>query len=211
MKEKMESLLAKVDALSLRERVFLFLSVLVCCVAVSDALWLSPAMATNRKLVQQFGAQASELTRLRTELMLVAQPTDPSKAVRDDIAQAERQLNVLNAEINTLLPNAQSGPALEEVLVQFLRSHSNLTLLGLTTLSTDPASGTPAAAAPLPAGLTRKGLELKVSGPFSELVSYVKKLETSLPTLRWGTMELKGDATPPELTLQVYVLGVQSL
>ena len=211
MKEQLRALLAKIDALSLRERIFVFLSVLACCLAAADALWLSPAMATNKKLVQQFGAQAAELTRLREEFRLVAQPVDPSKAVRDDIALADRRLDALKDEINTLLPRARGGPALEEVMVQFLRRHPGLTLQGLVTLQADTASGAAASVtSTLPTGLTKKGLQLKVSGPYPELVRYVQQLEYTLPALRWGSLVLKSDSQPPELTLQVFVLGVQS-
>jgi len=59
--------------------------------------------------------------------------------------------------------------------------------------------------------MTKKGLELRISGPYPALVRYVQQLETALPALRWGSMTLKSEVQPPELTLQVFVLGVQPL
>jgi MSHA biogenesis protein MshJ len=50
---------------------------------------------------------------------------------------------------------------------------------------------------------------LRVAGPYPSLIRYVKSLETALPQLRWGEMQLKANKTPPELTLTVYVLGVR--
>jgi hypothetical protein len=38
---------------------------------------------------------------------------------------------------------------------------------------------------------------------------YVKTLETAMPALRWGALTLKSEKQPPELKLQVYVVGVQ--
>jgi len=214
-KLRMEAMLVKIDAMSLRERVFLFLSVIACGLALADMLWLTPLMASNKKLVQQFAAQAAELGRLRDELKVVAQPVDPSKAVRDDIAAANARLDALNEDISALLPRAKNGPDLEQVLVQFLRSQPGLTLLGLKTLQTEvapaAAAGAAVSAGALPAGMTRKGLELRISGPYAELVRYVQQLETALPALRWGSMALKSEVLPPELTLQVFVLGVQPL
>ena len=55
--------------------------------------------------------------------------------------------------------------------------------------------------------LLRRGLELSVSGSYAELVRYVNTLESALPTLRWGTLHLKSAKQPPELTLQVFVVG----
>jgi MSHA biogenesis protein MshJ len=101
---------------------------------------------------------------------------------------------------------AEGGPAIEQALVQFLRRQEGLTLLSTGTVKQD-APAAPATGASAPA-LSRRGLELSVSGSYAELVRYVKTLENALPTLRWGTLQLKATKQPPELTLQVYVVGV---
>ncbi len=214
MKQQWALLQQRIDALSLRERIFLFVSVIALVLALADVLWLSPAKTAYKQLAQRFASQSAELDRLRTELRSVAQPVDPAKVVRDDIAAANTRLETLNNEIKDLVPLAQNGPALEQVLVQFLRRQDGLVLLGLTTAKPEatPAtggmpSGVPGASSP--GGLTKKGLELRVSGPYAELVRYVKTLEGALPALRWGAMQLKSEKQPPELSLQVYVVGVQ--
>jgi MSHA biogenesis protein MshJ len=58
-------------------------------------------------------------------------------------------------------------------------------------------------------GIQRRGLELKVAGPYADLTRYVQSLEQALPRLRWGSMQLAVDKQTPELTLRVYVLEVQ--
>jgi MSHA biogenesis protein MshJ len=191
--------------------------VLACFLAVVDAVWLSPVATVTKKLAAQLTTQEAELARLRAELVTASQPVDVTKQVREEIAKADVTLEMLNADIEILLPKSKNGPVLEDVLVQFLRKHEGLTLMGLNTLASQPAAN----AAPVPiaktgaatalAELSRKGLELKVKGPYAQLIAYVQKLETALPYLRWGGMQLKSEAQPPELTLQVYVLGVNTL
>lgn len=208
MKKQWQQLMERVDALSLRERIFLFVSVIALALALADVLWLSPAQTAYKQLTQRFASQSSELDRLRTELRTIAQPVDPAKVVRDDIAAANLRLEALNTEIKALVPMAQNGPALEQVLVQFLRKQDGLVLLGLNTAKPETSTANGAAAAS-PTGLTKRGLELRVAGPYAELVRYVKTLESALPSLRWGAMQLKSEKQPPELSLQVYVVGVQ--
>jgi MSHA biogenesis protein MshJ len=206
MKEQFEKLLDRIDALSLRERIFLSISVLACLLGLLDLLWLSPVQSAHRALTQRFGTQNTELTRLRDELRLASVPVDPSKIVKEDLATAVRRLEALNAEINTLLPMAQGGQGLEAVLVQLLRKQDGLTLLGLSTLKPEAAGA--GAGASLD-GLTKRGLELRLSGAYPELVRYLQTLETGLPSLRWGAMELKSEKQATELSLQVYAVGVQ--
>ena len=201
---------ARVDALSLRERVFLFVSVLAVGLAAGDSLWLSPAQVAYKQVTQRFATQNSELVRLRAELGAAGQPVDASKAVRAEIEAESVKLDALSRDIKAIAPLAEGGPALEQVLVQFLRRHDGLTLLGVGTMQQDLATAPANAAQVAGVGVVKRGLELRVSGPYAELVRYVKALENALPSLRWGPMLLKSDKQQAsELTLQVYVVGAQ--
>jgi MSHA biogenesis protein MshJ len=195
---------ARIDALSLRERVFLFLSVLVCCVAVVDVFWLSPAQSTHQQLTQRFEKQSAELQRARDALKTMAKPVNGSQAVRDEIAGVKSRLDAVNQNIKEVLPTAAQATPLAQVLVPLLRRHEGLTLLRTTAVAPEPATK----AAPA-GGLTRQGVELTVSGSYAELTRYVQTLEQTLPYVRWGVMKLKSDKLPPELTLQLFLVGLQ--
>jgi MSHA biogenesis protein MshJ len=213
MKEQFQQLVQRIDALSMRERIFLFLSVLVCVLALADFVWFTPAQTAHKALLQRFAAQSAELDRLRGELGGAAVPNDPGKVAREELQAVNARLVEINTEIGGLAPSDQKAPALEQVLQRLLRRQEGLTLLSLETLKTEAsgAATTTAAtpAAPAMAGLTKRGLVLRVAGPYAELVRYVQALESALPGLRWGPMELKTDKPLNELTLQVYAVGVQ--
>lgn len=215
MKQWWQKQAVRIDALSLRERIFLFLSIMVCCLAAADTFWLSPAQLAYHEATQRFTAQSAELTRMRGELSAMAQPVDANKAVRDDIAAANLRLDAINADIRAVAPLAEGGPAMEQALVQFLRRQEGLTLVSTGTAKTEPlvmvkgSATTPTAPAAPEAGVSRRGLELTVSGSYAELVRYVRTLEGALPTLRWGALQISAAKQTPELKVQVYVLGVQ--
>lgn len=210
MMEQWQTLLARVDALSMRERIFLLLSVFVCVLAAADFIWFTPATVGHRLLVQRFSAQSGELDRLRSELRLSGLPTDAGKQARDDKQALADRLQEINAELANAAPTDAKGPALESVLQRLLRRQEGLTLLSLETVNqaTAPAQAG-AANTGLPAGMSKRGLEIRIAGPYAELVRYVQALETALPGLRWGNMELKADKRVSELTLRVYAVGVQ--
>lgn len=197
---------ARIDALSLRERMFLFFSVLLVLLATVDVLWLTPAQATYRQTQQSYAAQNAELLRLRTDLAGLSHPVDASQPLRDQVAAADQRVAALRQEIEALAPtSATGGQGLEAVLVQFLQRRPGLRLVSSGTVAQESKAGD-AAAVP---GLARRGLQLKVSGPYAELARYVKTLEHALPQLRWGPMQLVVKQQMPELTLQVYVLEVR--
>lgn len=208
MKKQWELLAARIDAMQLRERVFLFLALIITGLALADTLWLTPAQAAQKQAKQRFETQATELRRLREELRSVSQTVDPSKAVRDEIAAANLRLDAINQDIQAVAPLAEGGPAIEQTLVQFLRRQEGLTLLRTETLKQEtpvPVGAAPATGA-VPT-LQRRGLELSVAASYADLVRYVQTLENALPTLRWGSLQIKTTAQAPEMTLQVFVVG----
>jgi MSHA biogenesis protein MshJ len=201
----------RINGLSTRERVFLFLSVLVCLLAIADTFWMTPAQNAQRQLVQKFTAQSGELDRLRSELAVQGVPKDANRDARAELAQLQAQIGSINADINTFVPVTSGGPNLEQVLLQFLRRQDGLTLVSTGTLKEDLGDSAmlKALTSAMSGGLIRRGLELRVAGPYPQLIQYVKTLEAALPNLRWGTMQLKSDTQGTELTLRVYVLGVR--
>ena len=205
MTQQLQLLLQRIDALSLRERIFLFLSVFVCVLVAADFVWFTPAQTAHKALLQRFAAQSSELDRLRGELAVSGVPNDPAKAARAELHELNARLAERTTELAGLAPKDQKGPALEQVLQRMLSRQEGLTLLSLDTLSPE-APGSPSAAS---TGLRKHGLVLRVAGPYTGLVQYVQALETALPGLRWGPMELKTDKRVTELSLQVYAVGVQ--
>ncbi len=202
----------RINALSLRERVFLFLAVIASCMALADVLWLSPAQVAHKQLTQRFEKQSADLQRAREELKTVAQPADAGRAARDEIAAINTQLESVNLSIKEVLPDTARATPLAQALGQLLRRHAGLTLVRTSAMAPEVVTiepGQVAGAAALPVGLTRQGIELTVAGAYPDLTQYVKTLESAMPQVRWGVMTLKSDTLPPELTLQLFLLGVQ--
>lgn len=288
--------LARIDALSMRERAMIFVTVLGTFLVLADSLWLSPAQLRQKQLELSFKKQSGELSELRKQLLL-SMPVKPS-AGSELSATSERmglvrQLETVNSEIASMT----AAPAIDlpKVLVQFLRRQEGLTLERAATLDfANPKAGAgflavssvgtaaglqspemalnslnmvspqvapgkdsgpfreaaalvekvlPLATQKAASGsiaqqlknlnvagtaqptavqdgksslmeptraetgnLSRRGMELTVSGPYLELMRYVQTLEKALPALRWGQMKLVSDKATSRLTLQVFLV-----
>lgn len=204
---------ARIDALSLRERAFLFLSVLAAGMALVDVLWLSPAQVAHQQLTQRFEKQNTELQRLRDALKSVARPVDKNQTLHSELADINQRLETVNQSLKEATLAPAQVTRLEQVLVQLLRRQEGLTLVLTSAVApeaatTKAAQGAAAGGATTPPGLTRQGVELTVSGSYAELTRYVQTLETTLPNVRWGVMKLRSDKLPPQLTLQLFLVGV---
>lgn len=205
MKAWWAKLAARIDAMSLRERAFLFFALIVLVMILVDTLWLSPVQTQHRQITQRVETQSTELQRLQQELQNSGGPSGPAQKVRDDLALVRERLEQVNQEIAKLPQTQADETPLTKVLVHFLRRHEGLMLVRTATLGGDGKTQQPASTA-----VTRQGLELTVAGPYHELARYVQTLERALPALRWGTMRLTGDRQTSELTLQVWLIGSAS-
>ena len=199
----------RLNALGLRKRVLLFLSIIIICALLVEVLWVSPAQAAHKTLQQRFDEQSTELQRTRAEFESLAAPVDTQKILRDEIAAIKISLAAVNRTISSVssVVDKASLP-LAQVLVQSLRQHQGLKLLRTSMGTPKMTSGKATQMeAEVSRRLTQQNVELTVSGPYFELMRYVQTLEKALPHVRWGSMKLKSENPPTELTLQLFVVG----
>ena len=208
MTNRWKILAARIDALSLRERAFLFLSLIAVCVALADLLWLSPARAAHTRARQEFATANTELQRLREAVRERPNAADPAQLVRADLARVQAQIDAVNGEMAMQSGPTKASVSLQEVLVHFLGKQTALSLVHAGSLPSEAAlAGT--AQGGRPGAIQRQGVEVTVSGPYADLVRYVHALEVAMPDLRWGTMKLAAEQRPAQLSLQVFLVAAQ--
>jgi MSHA biogenesis protein MshJ len=208
MKELWLAQMARLDSLSLRERIFLFLSILLSCAAIVDTLWLSPAQGVHKQLRLRLEQQGPELQNLREALRSGPNQTSAAQSAQLELDQTLVQIEQVNQSIRQLLPGVMGAAPLTQALVHLLRHHDGLTLVRTSALAPELAGpGNSNGVTSLPVGLTRQGVSLTVAGPYTELTRYVASLELAMPYVRWGVMTLTVDKGVPELTLQLFLIG----
>jgi MSHA biogenesis protein MshJ len=204
MKADWKKHLARINALSLRERVMLFASVAFVMVALADTLVWSPAAAKRKSLVAEQATAAKELDTLRqrlTDASTTSQPDSPRGQMLARIAQSRAELQAVDSQITANLGDGKRLANLPDLMDQVLRRHERLTLTHLRTTDerpTDKATET---------ALRWQAVDLGVSGGYLDLVQYLADLEHALPELRWGPMEINSKQMPPELTVRLFLAG----
>lgn len=205
MNKAWQTLIAKLDALSVRERIFLFASVVLCSAALFDVLWLSPAQTVHRQLTVRMTAQSAELQRLRDQVNATSHADSVPASLDQELQRLQAQLGKTNLAVRALLPPEQGTP-LVQALTHLLRRYPGLTLINTSALAPEVAGPGNAQATGLPEGLTRQGMAVTVAGAYPDLTRFISTLELEMPHVRWGRMSLKSENAMPELTLQLFLL-----
>jgi MSHA biogenesis protein MshJ len=183
----------RIDALTLRERAILFVSISVALVAALDHFLLSPRMAEQKALAQKIRQQARDLDGLRAQLA-PGRIDGPGGKLVQELEGLRQQQQQLDLALSQLHSGAAAGTQLPELLERVLRRHDKLTLLRLATVK-------PAAAAPNEG--PRQAVQLSLRGSYPDLAQYLADTESALPGLRWGDVAVVRQGTGAELSATV--------
>jgi MSHA biogenesis protein MshJ len=232
MKEKLQRLAARIDALSLRERVMLFAAAAAVYVFLMYFLGLGPMFAKQDLLRNQIVQQQNNLEGIDNEISdkVKAAQVDPDAPARERVAAVRAQTEALAVSLramqNGLVPPERMAPLVEAIL----RSNGRLQLASMRTLPVEPVYGSakPAAAASTanaatavvaeaqaaakPAALLyRHGVEVTVRGNYPDMIGYMAALESMPTQLFWGSARLETETWPTSrLTLTLYTLSLDA-
>ena len=219
-----ETAVAKIDSMSLRERVMIFAAAAFLLVSLINAMFLDPLLAKQKKLSMQVIQQQEKMKEIQAQLASLAQAKkdDASSPLRDRIRQIQQQIRegelYLKSRRDKLVPPEKMGGLLEQVLSK----NGRVQLVALETLAVTPLIEASAIKAEVGAvsgkqvGQDRQvykhGVKITVRGSYADLLQYLTALE-KLPTqMFWGSVKMSVVQYPSvELTLTLYTLSLDTI
>jgi MSHA biogenesis protein MshJ len=232
MKEQLQRLAARVDALSLRERVMLFAATAAVYVFLMHFIGLGPMFAKQDLLRNQIVQQQNNLEGIDNEISekVKAAQVDPDAPARERIAAVRAQTEALAVSLRAMQNGLVAPERMAPLVEAILRANGRLQLASMRTLPVEPVhgSGNPAAAgstagsavdtaanaaaAAKPAALLyRHGVEVTVRGNYLDMIGYMAALESMPTQLFWGGARLETETWPTSrLTLTLYTLSLDA-
>jgi len=205
MKSEASRLVERIDAASLRERVLIFLALVMTLTLIVSFVLIDPLRSSQRQLAAETKQRQSELNTIQTELrrLAAADGTDPNANQARRAETLRIELSSLEAKVLAQQSRFTAPDRIRDVLDEMLQRNRRLELVELRTLPVavlDPAKR-----------VFRHGVELTLKGTYLELFEYLSALE-NLPTqLYWGKAELEVVNHPSaRLKLVVYTVSLDS-
>jgi MSHA biogenesis protein MshJ len=206
----------RIDALSLRERVLVFLAAAGVTLSLVFVGLIEPALKQQEQLLQNATALQQEVFTLHEQL------ASDKKLNQDGLDSALGRLQAEARAIEQQLQARESGLITPDKMIPVLRvllaAHPGLSLLELETEAAQPvleataatsATTTDAASAPVPGrSFYKHTVTLRLQGSYAELVAYVARLESQPWTVQWESVRLDANQHPRlELTLKLNTLS----
>jgi MSHA biogenesis protein MshJ len=230
MKQQVLRLAARIDALTLRERVLLFAAVAATIVFVVHFIVLAPMYKRQAALRAQISQQQNNMTGIDGEISQKVQAygVDPDAAAKSRRNAVAAESAKLGDRLRTMQTGLVAPERIATVLDTILRANGRLQLVAMKTLpaisvgaeSAGASKAAAPAAAPSPAPeaegnaaslLYRHGVEVTVRGNYLDMLNYMAALEAMPTQLFWGKAELQVEEYPSaRLTLTLYTLSLDA-
>lgn len=232
MKARILELMARIDALTLRERGLLFAAAAAVILFIGHSAVLGPLYREQDALREQIDQQQNKLIGIDGEIAarVQAYQVDPDAPAREKLQAIRQETAALGDSLlameHGLVPPERMAPLVDTIL----RANARLKLVSMRTLPVESMSSlgaqgaavaptgaapaaldAPAAAgqAPVPVLLYRHGVEVTVRGNYLDMVDYMSALEAMPTRLFWGRAQLDVEAYPAaRLTLTLYTLSL---
>ena len=201
----------RLDAMSLRERVLIFLAVAVVIVAIADSVLFDPILRRQKVNSQRIHQQEDEVRTMQGQVQAYAQARtgDNAGSKRERLEKRKVELAALDRELGAKRSDLVPPERMAKMLYEIVKRNPDIELVSLRSL---PATGmTQSLTAALGSGaltLYRHGIEITVSGSYLRMLTYVNQLERLPAKIMWGNMELQAAAYPvATLKITLYTLS----
>lgn len=206
-----QTLLDKLDALSLRERALVLLSVVAVLYLLWDFVLYQPLAQSRAAVSTELTASQQKLAAMKQEETILLQTlgSDPDRDLKIQIEDLENRMASLDANLSELSVGLVPADKLAAILQDVLAKTDSLQLQSLQTLPVEKlALNVRTDAETASAGVYKHTVALTVKGSYFQLLDYLKTLEGMTWRFYWDELRYQRENYPDGLfEIRVYTLS----
>ena len=215
--QKLSDVLARIDALSLKERALLLAAVVLVIVFLWNVELMRPLEVRQRELSSEMHKTSKAIAVLNRQAtrIIAASTRDPDAATRARLEAARMQIQAADQKLGELTSRLIKPSQMPQVLEAVLRKPKGLTLIRLQGLGVKPlvepaapAKGQKAQATPA-VGVYRHGIRIEFEGSYLDTLAYLRELEALPWGFLWEGMSFHVEGYPhAKGSITVYTLSL---
>ena len=219
MKQFWQTLSVKLSTLSQRERVLVFLGVIISSFLLLQSLLLNPTFDHMHQLQNEINIDQTTIINLKQQLADYKSQKiiDPDALSKDTISHLQYSLQEKNKQLNGIQTTLVDPNRMLDLLRGLLRKNGNLKLIELKTLTVSGLLENKTASVVEKSQSTnnvdlpifKHGVEITVEGRYLDLLDYVSALEQLPWHILWSKASLDANnSLHNQLKLTVYTLSL---
>lgn len=211
MKERIEQLRLRIDALTLRERAMLFFAFIAVLYMLAQLALFGPLEAQQKHALERIGTLQQEIAAFDEQIqnILRRQSADPDADNRHLQQQITAQLATLDRQIAGTVQGLIAPQQMARVLEEVILRQSGLQLLRIESLAARPLLEPQAGEVTASAGIWRHGVKMEFAGDYKSALAYVRALQDLPWQLYWDELEIAMEKYPrARITIIVHTLSL---
>ena len=211
LRKKCGPLSERIDALTLRERGIMFVTLLVLLFFIASNFVFSPLQKQQERLEQEIKQKYAQISSVsaQTQSIILAATRDPDKENEARLKLLREQVTQVDPRLAGVSQSLVSPRDMARFVEQVLTRNQALQVIRVESLP--PAVIEPAASGTSASdkGVYKHGMRIEVRGRYTDIVKYLRALEAMPWKVFWGQVTLESEDYPlSRVTLVIYTLSL---
>lgn len=209
LKKQFQVFANRIDAMSLRERALIFITLLVALYLLAVNVLFGPLSAEKDRMQQQLNQKRLETQALEAQIQAMAgggEGLDATK--RKKLETLQTNLKTMDTELVRVTAGLVSPREMARLIEQMLLKNRGLQVMRVESIPATPLLEGSAGVAG--AMVYKHGMRVEVKGGYLDILRYLKSLEALPWKVFWGKASLKTEKYPDSrASLVIYTLSTQ--
>ncbi len=210
LKKQLQGLAGRIDAMSIRERALIFITILVALYFLAVNVLFGPLNVEKDRLQQQVNLKRQETQALEAQIqtMAVTGGEGPEAAKRKKLEALRENLKTMDSELVRVTAGLVPPKEMARLIEQMLLKNHGLQVIRVESIPASPLLEEGGSAPASGAMVYKHGMNIEIKGGYLDVLRYLKSLEALPWKVFWGKVTLKTEKYPnSRVTLLIYTLS----
>lgn len=219
LRQQFKQIETRIDALSLRERGILFLTILGVLFWVATGVVFSSLRLEQQRFEQTVRGKLNELQTItaQNEANRIRLAQDPEALAQARVAELKERLKADEASVAQIIRGLVAPRDMPRLVQQMLEKNQALQMIKMENLPAQAldeeknatAPATQPATANNAARVYRHGMRIELRGKYVDIVRYLRALEALPSKVFWGEVRFESETYPvSRVTLVIYTISL---
>lgn len=210
MKTQFKGFTDRIDAMSLRERGLIFVTLLVAMYFVAVNVLFGPVNAEKDRLQKQVNQLREETRMLEIQVqgLVSGGENDPEAVKRKKFASLQENLKTMDETLSRVTAGLVSPKEMTKLVEQMLLKNRGLEVIKVESLPSTPLLEGAAEGGPDGSMVYKHGMRIELKGGYLDILRYLRSLEGLEWKVFWGQITLQTEKYPvSKVNLLIYTLS----
>lgn len=201
----------RIDAMSLRERALMFITLLVALYFLTVNVLFGPLNMERDRLQQQVNQKHQETQALELQVQALAGTGEhPDAAKRKKLEALQENLKIMDTELVRATSGLVTPREMARLVEQMLLKNRGLQVMKVESLPATPLLNVIENAVGSGPMVYKHGMNIEVKGGYMDILRYLKSLEALPWKVFWGKVTLKTEKYPDSrASVLIYTLSTR--